>query len=278
MAPEMAKLDAQLSKIGSDITSAFKKDSVGVTDMMKISKSLLLAGVSAVRGVIKGLLGLLKGLIRKLSELGNAEIDIPIFSWLYKKITKGHALTLFDAISLIIAIPTTVFAKLITGKAPPTFVELDAPMLKGLMENDESIEAQTKTDFAIFKAEVAIGVTLTTGVVAVIKLLYKMATLGLDEVLEGLDEGPSSLFDIFGICSDMIGSVMAIPEESDLPGGDYRTWVRSPLALSFHFCHQILIPESRSASSHSPEEHTTRSPSLHRRRANLKRSFLVLIY
>ncbi|KAL1876851.1 hypothetical protein VTK73DRAFT_9153 [Phialemonium thermophilum] len=226
IAPEMTKLDEQLSLLGNGFTAAFKKEGgVDGNDIINIAKPLLKSGIIAVRAIVKGLLQLMKTLVLKIQELGNAEIDIPIFSWLYQKITKGHALTLFDAISLVVAIPTTVCAKLITGKAPPKVENLDAPLLKKLVEDDRSLSENIKTDFDVFKAEVTIGLSLTVGTFAVLKLLYKMATMGLDDVLDELDEGPSSLFDIFGICTDMIGCIVAIPTQSDLPGAAYRNWI-----------------------------------------------------
>lgn len=60
-----------------------------------------------------------------------------------------------------------------------------------------------------------------------------MATQGLDSVLDELDAGPSSLFDIFGICTDMVGCLMAIPDQEDLPGAEYRHWVRHNPNASF---------------------------------------------
>ena len=193
-----------------------------LNDLLTIGKDVLKAGLTAVRGIVKGLLGLVKGLITLISEIGNAKIDIPIFSWLYEQISGGHALTLVDAISLIVAIPTTIFAKLITGKAPPAFNNMDGKLLKGLY-GDGAVDDQTKADWAIFKSEVAVGLTLTSGIIGVIKLLYKMATAGLDAVLEELDDGPGSLFDVFGIVVDMFGCLIALPESANMPGAVYRT-------------------------------------------------------
>jgi len=228
--PEIQKLDKQLREIGTNVTELFKKEgSINSDDLMRLGKSLLKAGLTTVRGIVKGLLGLVKLFVTKVGDLINAEIEIPIFTWLYKLITKGHALTLIDAISLIIAIPTTIFAKLITGKAPPSFENMDGKLMKKLTEGGE-VTDDVKRDWAVFRAEVAVGVGLTTGIIAVIKLLYKMATLGLDEVVDALNEGPGSLFDIFGIVVDMIGCLVAIPDGEDLPGAECRHAV-SPVSL-----------------------------------------------
>ncbi|KAG7418292.1 hypothetical protein Forpe1208_v003738 [Fusarium oxysporum f. sp. rapae] len=222
MAPEIAKLGAAMSQLGQDITMLFKKDgSINGDDIIKVSKSLVKAGIASVKAIVKGLLGLVKVFVQKPSELGNAEINIPVFSWLYKKISGGHALTLFDAVSLIIAIPTTIFAKLITGKAPPTFANMDSNLIKALIE-DKYIPDSTKTDWKVFCGEVVVGITLTSGAVSLIKLFYKTATQGLDDVLDELHEGLSSVFDFFGMVADMIGCLMAIPEQNDMPGAAWR--------------------------------------------------------
>ncbi|QGI67640.1 hypothetical protein CEK26_011593 [Fusarium fujikuroi] len=210
MAPEIAKLGAAMSQLGQDITILFMKNgSINGDDIIKVSKSIVKAGIASVRAIVIGLLRLVKVFVQKLSELGNAEINIPIVSWVYKKI------------SLIIAIPTTIFAKLITGKAPPTFASMDAKLIEGLIEG-KGVPDSTKTDWTIFCGEVVVGITLTSGAVSLIKLLYKSATQGLDDVLDELDEGPSSLFDVFGIVVDIIGSLMAIPEQNDMPRAAYR--------------------------------------------------------
>ncbi|KAF5655281.1 hypothetical protein F25303_689 [Fusarium sp. NRRL 25303] len=222
MAPEIAKLGAAMGQLGQDITMLFMKNgSINGDGIIKVSKSIVKAGIASVRAIVIGLLRLVKVFVQKLSELGNAEINIPIFSWVYKKVSGGHALTLFDAVSLIIAIPTTIFAKLITGKAPPTFASMDAKLIEGLIEG-KGVPDSTKTDWTIFCGEVIVGITLTSGAVSLIKLLYKTATQGLDDVLDELDEGPSSLFDVFGIVVDIIGALMAIPEQNDMPGAAYR--------------------------------------------------------
>ncbi|KAI3587334.1 hypothetical protein IWW34DRAFT_779369 [Fusarium oxysporum f. sp. albedinis] len=64
---------------------------------------------------------------------------------------------------------------------------------------------KSKTDWTVFCGEVVVGIKLTSGAISLIKLLYKTATQGLDDVLDESAEGPSSLFDAFGIVFDMIG-------------------------------------------------------------------------
>ncbi|EXM13324.1 hypothetical protein FOTG_18224 [Fusarium oxysporum f. sp. vasinfectum 25433] len=79
-------------------------------------------------------------------------------------------------------------------------------ILKAIPKSDQHL--QSKADWTVFCGEVVVGIKLTPGAVSLIKLLYKTATQGLDDVLDELDEGPSSLFDAFGIVFDMIGCLM----------------------------------------------------------------------
>ena len=156
--------------------------------------------------------------------------SIPIFTWLYKKISHGHDLTLLDAVSLFVAVPTTVFAKLITGKAPPQVPNLDSQMMGKLLAGDMTVSAQVRIDFNILKAEIAVGLTLTSAVIGVLKLLWKSATGGVDAAMDEMKGGPSSLFDLFAIAVDVVGTIVALPNQAGLPGADFGTWVsRLPL-------------------------------------------------
>lgn len=197
----MTKMVTEFSKLGDDLFKAFKAGSLEMNTVMTMSARLLKTGVVAVRVFVKGLLSLVKSLFVMLSHIGNASIDIPVFSWLYKKISGNHDLALFDGIALIISIPTTVISKAITGKSPPTFKDLDAPLLEKLVEGDTSVSPQISTDWTVFQAELVLGTTAIAGVVSLLKVLYKMGTDSVDGILDQLDRGPQSLFDIFGICS-----------------------------------------------------------------------------
>ncbi|KAK1774877.1 hypothetical protein QBC45DRAFT_489404 [Copromyces sp. CBS 386.78] len=223
--PEVQKLSNAVEKLARDIAVLFHKEGrINGNDLMNASKSLLKVGIQVVRGIIKTLLQLFKALLGLLNEFGNTELDLPIFSWLYKKLTKGHALTIFDAIGLILAIPTTIFAKLITGSVPPKFDNMSPTLVESLIEGGD-VSDQVKSDWAVLKVQITMGVTLTTGAISLIKLCHKAAKADvgiLCDHLENKPPKPSSLVNIFGIVVDVIGTVMAMPDKEKLPGGRYR--------------------------------------------------------
>lgn len=218
----MTRINDELSDLGQRLIKLFKKDgAVKGNDLINFSKPLLKTGLVVARSIARGIMQLVRGLLSLLTRVGNAEIEIPIFSWLYKKVSGGHAFTLFDAVALIVAIPTTIFAKLITGTAPPTFEKMDKHTLKTILE-DDGVDTQLKGNFNIFIAEVMIGYTLTMGTINSIKLLMKLAKGDVDDTVGALDSSPSGLFDFFGIASDVIGCLAAIPSDKTCPGADCR--------------------------------------------------------
>lgn len=224
----MQKLEIEFALIGTTITKAFKTGNFTRETLTTTAKALLKSGVIVVRGIVRGIFELLKTLILAVRDFGNCEIKLPIIAFIWEDILcMDRPCTVFDIIALIVAIPTTIMAKLITGKAPPKFEKLDGKFLKQVFENDKSLSLETKRDFEVLKAEVVLGIGVTTGAITVIKWLYKMATLGLDDIVSQLDGSPSGFFDIFGICVDMVGTIMAIPSNMDLPGAEYRNWVRT---------------------------------------------------
>lgn len=226
------KLQSEFSKVGTEIFEAFKDGSIGMDTIMSASTTVLKAGVVAVRTIIKGLLTLVKTLVSALVTLGNAEIHIPIFSWVNKKFsTAGLGFSLFDAISLIIAIPMTIVAKAVTGKAPPRIENLNAELVRKCIDGDESVPKHIARDWAIFTAELTLGITAVVGVFGFIKVFYKMVTAPLnkfDDVLGELDSGPGSFFSIMGIVFDMINCIVSVPKNRYLPGAGWRIAVSQP--------------------------------------------------
>lgn len=115
-------------------------------------------------------------LVLRTRDLGNTLINTFIVTWLYKYITHGHDLTFLDTTSLVLVIPTTIFTKIITGKKPTRVSNMTSEHFDQLLAGEYAAPANVKADFDLLNAEVFIGVTLTTGVIAVVKISYKIST------------------------------------------------------------------------------------------------------
>ena len=73
--------------------------------------------LKVVRDVFDALIDLVADFVGDAQSLMNQKIDIPLLSPLYKWISDND-LSALDAIALLIAVPTTVMYKMITGKKP----------------------------------------------------------------------------------------------------------------------------------------------------------------
>ncbi|KAJ7730390.1 hypothetical protein DFH07DRAFT_173794 [Mycena maculata] len=80
--------------------------------------------LNILRKIGNGIIDLVAGFITLAQNLMNSSIDIPLLSPLYRRISGGNDLTALDAMALLIAIPTTVLFKLITGKKPSEGLDL----------------------------------------------------------------------------------------------------------------------------------------------------------
>ena len=90
-----------------------------------------------------------------------------------------------------------------------------------LLSGDTTVSAQVRIDFNILKAEIAVGLTLTSAVIGVLKLLWKSATGGVDAAMDEMKVGPSSLFDPFAIAVDVVGTIVALLNQVGLPAADF---------------------------------------------------------
>lgn len=97
-----------------------------ICTFMEIIKDLVDFTLDIVEELLEIFMKLLSEMCGFFKLMLNQEIDIPFVSWLYKEITKssenghkGDALTLLDLISLVIAIPATIFYKVSHDNSPP---------------------------------------------------------------------------------------------------------------------------------------------------------------
>ncbi|KAF8803251.1 hypothetical protein BYT27DRAFT_7195849 [Phlegmacium glaucopus] len=121
---ELKKAWGQFEKdcgdINKTIAKAWKaKGSTSVKDVLtEITFDIVLLILDAVRGVALAVVGVGASIIALLRKILTAEINVPILTPLFKLIAGGRKLTLLNAISLLIAVPVTIVAKIVTGEKP----------------------------------------------------------------------------------------------------------------------------------------------------------------
>jgi len=104
------------NQIGSEPNNAIH---LVVAGTIKVMEGIALFGVAAAKGAILTILDLVIDVIGAVKAMLNEEWEIPFVSQLYKWIT-GRSLTFrpMQILSLIVAVPGTIFYKIVKGAAP----------------------------------------------------------------------------------------------------------------------------------------------------------------
>ena len=128
--PAVNNVQSDVDKLTNDLETAFQNfdSSISITEAFKtIGQDLAITFVDLVKNIVEGIVKIFRDVILWIKQLGTATIQIPIFSALYKDIT-GADLSVFDAICLVIAIPATILAKVVTGSGfPDLSSQLNSP-------------------------------------------------------------------------------------------------------------------------------------------------------
>jgi hypothetical protein len=194
---------------------------VTTEDLLTTGSNFLVGVLEVVKQFAISVTKLVKKLLDVIKELGNAKIDLPIFSWLYYELT-GHDLTLFDAVCLVIAIPATIIIKAITRKAPPKFPNMNGKLLRQLITGSNEVPAATKVDFNTFTAGTMVAVVVVKDVFGLIQLAYKSAD-GADAALGTFSPGKS--ITAISLVLDVVGAIAAMPGDPRLPAPHLRQWI-----------------------------------------------------
>ena len=131
-----AKLQSLLQIRTSDPTKLFDLAAVG---FLEAAAEILSFVLDVIEDIAIALLDLVGGAITALQDTLNADIDIPIVSWLYKYVITGTVLdpgddlTILDLLCLIIAIPATILYKVLFGgaSASPPFTSAQVSAITG---------------------------------------------------------------------------------------------------------------------------------------------------
>ena len=127
--PAFESLSATAETLASDLVLLFQSggDSLSVGQVLqKLGVDVLLGVIDVVRTLVVGLVDLGALVIQDFKTYMNYEINIPVFSALYKEfISGGTPLSVLDGLCMLVAIPVTIMSKLLTGSAPPDMTGLN---------------------------------------------------------------------------------------------------------------------------------------------------------
>ncbi|KAG0374867.1 hypothetical protein BGX24_009826 [Mortierella sp. AD032] len=111
----LGDMETDLSQFWKDLTKNFSNSkSFSLADVFtEAGIDIAVTLVDFMQHIVVGFLKVTNLIVSTLKTAINTPLNILLLSPLYKKMTNGKELTLLDAISLLIAIPTTVMYKLI---------------------------------------------------------------------------------------------------------------------------------------------------------------------
>lgn len=108
----------------SDIKSPSDFLNVIIVDLLEATKDLVLLAAKGIKAVVDAIFQFASDALATFLDVLDKEIDIPVISALYKKIS-GDPLTLLDLMCLIVAVPATILYKIFYGgsSASPPFTD-----------------------------------------------------------------------------------------------------------------------------------------------------------
>ena len=116
----LSDVEASVVSLCKDLQTLFQQGTASLHSIIQV-----LAG-EAAKALLAAARDLLVGLCEIIADVSEALLEevllrpfnIPVLSWLYKKLTGEESLTMLGALSLLVAIPATIVFKLLTGEAP----------------------------------------------------------------------------------------------------------------------------------------------------------------
>lgn len=177
MKPIFEDLKKRTGGVIDQIITVYRQNpGVSLGNVLKIvGVEILLGLLGMVKNVVSGLIRVGAGIITQLRNLFNQEIRVPVISALFKLIAKGRPLTLLNAVSLLIAVPVTIVAKVVTGEKPKRITNFDYDRLvAGTLDSDTLLAYNELADW------VSTIYYILNGLVEI----YKIATYQIPEVPE----------------------------------------------------------------------------------------------
>lgn len=149
-----------ITTIGSDVSDLFTPTTTSTDAYNRLKLDLINAAIDTTQNVLDLLVDALSLVLTQFQQLCNQAIELPIFTALWKAIAGGRDFTVFNAFSLLMAIPVTVVYKVVKGTALPSLKGMDkttfAAYVNGTLGDDDSDVGITRTQIQIVGFAIAV--------------------------------------------------------------------------------------------------------------------------
>jgi len=131
----------------------------------------------------------------------------------------NKALVVLDAVALIIAVPTCLIIKAVTGSKPPD-LSADATFLEKLYNGEQSDKA--KADFALYASTISVVVSGILNLKDFLTIILKLDVETVPSKVQKLSSG--GIMTIFRSMFRFVGVIAGMPTSNLIPGADIRRW------------------------------------------------------
>jgi len=117
--PQLQKMTQEIETAFQTLMADYQAGTLTVGEVVGVvTKTLVETVVEIVQVIVDGLFTVADTLLSTLDSLLFDEIDIPLLTSLYEWLTDNSKMSLVDGLSLLAAIPSTIFYKTVAGEAP----------------------------------------------------------------------------------------------------------------------------------------------------------------
>ncbi|MGE7471489.1 hypothetical protein ACQKLX_18750 [Bosea sp. NPDC003192] len=119
LVPTMKAIADEIAAVARTLIHDFEAGTLTFGEIVKLlSKTLVETVLEALKTIADGLFAIAGTFLALLDETLFGEIEIPLLTPLYEFVAGGSKMSLVDGLSLLAAIPTTIFYKVVAGEAP----------------------------------------------------------------------------------------------------------------------------------------------------------------
>ncbi|EJU00471.1 hypothetical protein DACRYDRAFT_109190 [Dacryopinax primogenitus] len=208
IAPLLNQLLTDAENIGSQIVNLFNNAlDITVADIQAFAQQFAISFLQLIKDLVTNVIALAADIVGGLRTILNANFQIPVIGGILESFGVGPY-SILDVVALLLAIPTTVLAKIITGSSPTLSFAFDYQKLV-----DGTLDGTTTNSFRELAAYVDIPAQYIQGILKV----KDIATSTIPA--EGAPPTPLSYF---GLVKDLVVKGISYPSDRAVPGWEFR--------------------------------------------------------
>ncbi|KZS87301.1 hypothetical protein SISNIDRAFT_491158 [Sistotremastrum niveocremeum HHB9708] len=217
LSPALAEVDARAKSMATIIVDLYSKNhDISISEIFReLGPDLIKLFVGIIKRIVTGLMSIASIIVKLIKKGVNSHVKIPIITPLMTKLEfKEFDFSWLDAITIVLAIPVTIIAKTITGKAPTRIQNFDyAAMIDGRLDRPSLLAFNELAQY--------------------LDITYANLNVLIKTVQIMTAEAPKPpAFSLGTFVLDIIVKIATFPYDKESPGRDYRIYAWSVLTAN----------------------------------------------